>query len=182
MINTIGMLEFNSISQGIKVADVMKKAADVEIILAQPNCPGKYTVLIAGDVSAVKSSLRAGKEQSGPFLVDDMIISRIHHSLISAINGTTQIEKVNAVGVLEYFSMPSAIIGGDAAAKASDVNLIQVRLGTGLGGKGYVTFTGDVSAVKNSLDAAVAASSKNGMLYNKVFISSPSEEVFKTLL
>ena len=182
MINTIGMLEFNSISQGIKVADVMKKTADVEIILAQPNCPGKYTVLIAGDISAVQSSVRSGKEQSGPFLVDDMIISRIHHTLISAINATTHVEKVNAVGVLEYFSIASTIIGGDAAAKASDVDLIQIRLGTGLGGKGYVTFTGDVSAVKTSLNAAVAASNKNGMLFNKVFISSPDKEVFKSLL
>ncbi|MFW6001319.1 MAG: BMC domain-containing protein [Halanaerobium sp.] len=182
MIRTIGMLEFNSISQGIKVADVMKKAGDVNLILAQPNCPGKYTILISGDVSAVKSSISAGKEASGPFLVDHMIVSRIHEDLISAINGTTDVENVNAVGVLEYFSMPSAIIGADAAAKASNVKLIQVRLGTGLGGKAYVSFTGDVSAVQQSLNAGEAVTKGNGMLYNKVFISSPDKDVFKTLL
>jgi len=182
MIRTIGMLEFNSISQGIKVADVMKKAADVSIILAQPNCPGKYTVLIYGDISAVKSSIASGKEQSDPFLVDDMIISRIHEDLISAINGTTEVEKVDAVGVLEYFSMPSAIRGADAAAKASHVKLIQVRLGTGLGGKAYVTFTGDVSAVQQALNAGAAVTKDTGMLYNKVFLPSPDKEVFKTLL
>ncbi|RCW45656.1 MULTISPECIES: BMC domain-containing protein [unclassified Halanaerobium] len=182
MITTIGLLEFNSISQGIKVADIMKKAADVDLILAQPTCPGKYTILISGDVSAVKSSVKSGIEKGDPFVVDHLVISRIHNQLLNAINATTEIEKVNAVGVLEYFSIASAIIGADAAAKAAQVDLIQVRLGTGLGGKAYVTFTGDVSAVKQALNAGAAAGKDNGMLYNKVFISSPDKDVFKTLL
>ncbi|QTL98799.1 BMC domain-containing protein [Iocasia frigidifontis] len=182
MITTIGLLEFNSISQGIKTADVMKKAADVELILAQPTCPGKYTILISGDISAVKSSLAAGVKAGNPFVVNDMLISRIHHQLLKAINATTEITRVNAVGVLEYFSIASAIKGADAVAKAAQVDLIQLRLGTGLGGKAFVSFTGDVSAVEQALNAGAVLSKNDGMLYNKVLISSPDKELFKTLL
>jgi microcompartment protein CcmL/EutN len=182
MIIAIGLLEFNSISQGIKVTDIMKKAADVEIIMAQPTCPGKYTVLISGSVSAVNSSVNSGVGSGGPFLVDHMVIPRIHHQLLSAMNGTTEIGDVNAVGVLEYFSVASAIVGADAAVKSADVELMQVRLATGLGGKAYVTFSGDVGAVEQALEAGEAANDNNGMLYNKIMISSPDKDVFKTLL
>ena len=182
MIIAIGLLEFNSISQGIKVADIMKKAADVEIIMAQPTCPGKYTVLISGSVSAVNASVESGVASSGPFLVDYMVISRIHHQLLSAMNGTTEIGDVNAVGVLEYFSVASAIVGADAAVKSAEIDLMQVRLATGLGGKAYVTFSGDVGAVKQALEAGAVANENNGMLYNKILISSPDRDLFKTLL
>lgn len=182
MITTIGLLEFNSISQGIKVADIMKKAADVRLLLAQPTCPGKYTILISGDVSAVKSSVNSGVQAGDPFVVDHMVISRINDQLLNAINATTKIEEANAVGVLEYFGIASAIVGADAAAKAARVDLIQLRLGTGLGGKAYVTFTGDVSAVEQALNAGAAAGKDNGMLYNKIMISSPDKEVFASLL
>ncbi|KXS49446.1 Carboxysome shell and ethanolamine utilization microcompartment protein CcmL/EutN [Halanaerobium congolense] len=182
MIIAIGLLEFNSISQGIKVADIMKKAADIEIIMAQPTCPGKYTVLISGSVSSVNASVESGVAGSGPFLVDHMVIPRIHHQLLSAMNGTTEIGDVNAVGVLEYFSVASAIFGADAAVKAAEINLMQVRLATGLGGKAYVTFSGDVGAVEQALEAGAAANENNGMLYNKIMISSPDKDLFKTLL
>lgn len=182
MIHAIGLLEFNSISQGIKVADIMKKAADVEIIMAQPTCPGKYTVLISGSVSSVNASVQNGVQESGPFLVDHMVISRIHHQLLSAMGGTTEIGDVNAVGILEYFSVASAIVGADAAAKSAEVNLMQVRLATGLGGKAYVTFSGDVGAVEQALEAGAAANENNGMLYNKIIITSPDKDLFKTLL
>lgn len=182
MITTIGLLEFNSISQGIKVADIMKKAADIDLILAQPTCPGKYTILISGKIGAVNSSVDSGVAAGDPFVVDHMVIPRIHNQILSAINGTTEIEEINAVGVLEYFGIASAIIGADAAAKAAQVDLIQVRLGTGLGGKAYVSFTGDVSAVEQSLKAGANAGKDSGMLYNKVMISSPDKEVFASLL
>jgi microcompartment protein CcmL/EutN len=114
MIIAIGLLEFNSISQGIKVADIMKKAADIEIIMAQPTCPGKYTVLISGSVSSVNASVESGVAGSGPFLVDHMVIPRIHHQLLSAMNGTTEIGDVNAsapkiaLATLKYSKTPTA--------------------------------------------------------------------------
>jgi len=57
----LGVLEFNSIAVGIKAMDEMAKAAPVKIIEAKTVCPGKYVVIITGDVASVDASLTSGK-------------------------------------------------------------------------------------------------------------------------
>ena len=57
--------------------------------------------------------------------------------------------------IIEYFSIASAIQGADDAAKASDVSLVNVRLGFAIGGKSYITLTGKVSAVEEAVKAGV---------------------------
>ena len=49
---TIGFLELNSIAKGVEAADAMLKAAEVRLITARPSCPGKYHVLVTGEVAA----------------------------------------------------------------------------------------------------------------------------------
>ena len=65
MKKAIGLVEIKSIPIGIETADEMLKAANVELIMANPICPGKYMILITGDVGAVKSSVESGKKSSG---------------------------------------------------------------------------------------------------------------------
>lgn len=73
-------------------------------------------------------------------------------------------------------------MGADAAVKAADVNLIEVRLGTGIGGKSFVTLTGEVAAVTEACKAGAAAGGSNGMLLNSVVIPSPREEIFRAVM
>ena len=70
MFETIGFLELNSIAKGIEAADAMLKAAETELILAKAGCPGKYYILICGDVAAVKASLEAGAACAREHVVD----------------------------------------------------------------------------------------------------------------
>ena len=63
-----------------------------------------------------------------------------------------------AVGVLEFYSVASAITAADVAAKAANVTLMEVHIGYAIGGKGYVTLTGDVGAVKAAVEAASRSS------------------------
>ena len=60
MIHAIGLVEFISIGKGIEAADNMAKVADVKIQVMKPLCPGKFMVLISGDVSSVQQSVNAG--------------------------------------------------------------------------------------------------------------------------
>lgn len=182
MIRTIGLLELNSIAKGIETADAMIKAAEVELILANSICPGKYIVLIAGDVGAVKASVEAGKEVGKQYIVDDLILPSIHPQLINAINGATQVDEVNAIGVMEFFSVATSIVAADAAAKAALIQLIEIRLGFAIGGKSFVTLSGDVSAVKEAIKAGSMIAKENGMLISKVVIPSPRRELFQKLL
>lgn len=178
---TIGFLELNSIAKGIEAADAMLKTAAVRLIAARPRCPGKYHVLVTGEVAAVQSSVEAGVAVAAGNLVDQVVIPRVHPQVIEAIGMSTVPERANAVGILEYFSVTASIHGADAAVKAADVTLLEVRLGSGIGGKSFVVMTGDVSAVEAGVEAGAAQAGDSGLLVSRVVIPSPHPELFESL-
>ena len=110
-----------------------------------------------------------------------MVISHVHEQVPKAINACNEVGQVAAVGVMEAFSLCTAVVVADAAVKAADVRLIDIRLGRGLGGKSFITMTGEVAAVR----AAVAAGEKKpeaaGMLSESVVIPSPHPDLIKSL-
>ena len=88
-------------------------------------------------------------------------------------------------GVFSSFVACAVISGGAArkvvgvAAKAANITLIEVRIGYAIGGKGYVTLTGDVGAVR----AAVAAAEREAeLLVGTTVIPRPSPKLFQSLL
>lgn len=142
----IGMVELTSIARGIETCDYMVKAAQVDLIRASTVCPGKYIILIAGDTGDVKASMAEGVRRGGECVVNTLLLPNVHPQLIPAISMTTQVPQDGALGILEFYSIASAITAADVAAKAANVTLIEVRIGYAIGGKGYVTLTGDVGA------------------------------------
>ena len=104
-VTAIGMVEFNSIAQGIDSTDAMCKIADVTLLVSKTVCPGKYISIVAGDTSAVQQAVHAGEDKAPECTVDSFIIPNIHKSLIPAIAGTSSIENVRALGLIECFSV-----------------------------------------------------------------------------
>lgn len=182
MIRAIGLVEFTSIARGIEAADAMLKAATIELLDAKPICPGKYIVLICGDVSAVENSVRAGKNIGEGCVVDDFVIPNVHPSVIKAISCSTMVYDLEALGVIESFAIASLIVSADAAVKTGEVELIEVRVGMGIGGKSFVTLTGDVGAVKSAINAGSQACREKGMLVETVVIPSPHKELKSSIL
>ncbi|WP_373844562.1 BMC domain-containing protein [Clostridium sp.] len=182
MVRTIGMVELNSIAKGIKTADAMVKAAEVKLLLSKTVCPGKYIILITGNVGAVTASIEAGVSIGGQHVVDKLLLPNVHEQVIPAINEATGVSQLKDLGVMEFFSISTGIVAADAAAKSADVQLIEVRMGVGVGGKSFVTLTGDVSAVKNAVEAGVNVSLETGMLVNSEVISGPSKDLLQYLL
>lgn len=179
---TIGFLELNSIAKGIETADIVLKAAAVNLIFARSGCPGKYYLLFSGEVAAVQASLDAGREIGGEHVVDSCVIPRVHPQVIQAIGMTAMPDAMRAVGVMEFFSVTASIYGADAAAKAADVDLVDVRLGTGIGGKSFVVLTGEVAAVHEAVQAGIHTPNAEGMLVSSVVIPSPHPELLDSLL
>jgi microcompartment protein CcmL/EutN len=176
-IEAIGLIELNSIALGVMTADEMVKVAPVILIAAMTICPGKYICLVGGEVSAVDSSVRRGREIGAEFMVDSLFIPGIHPDVFPAIMGTADVGEVKALGVIETFSVAASIIAGDGAAKAAAVRLKDLRLGQGLAGKGFVTMTGDVSDVTAGVRAGVALVRPTGMLVKSVIIPRPHGEL-----
>ena len=181
MYNAIGMVEFTSISRGIYAADQMMKAADVDAISSVSVCPGKYIVIISGDVGAVESSVNVGIETAGEFYVDSLMLANVHPDVFPAITATTMPEKVKAVGIIETFSL-SCIIGvADACLKVAAVEAIEIRMGTGLGGKAYFSFTGELSAVDSAVATGKQVAIDHGLLINAEIIPSLTKELMQAL-
>ncbi len=180
--NALGMVELNCIPKGIEAADAMLKAADVSIVSAQSVCPGKYIAVMSGDVAAVKASVDAGVAVSAGNLIDSIVIPNIHPQVLRAVAACTDIEYMGAVGIIETFSLAAAIIAADAAVKAADVTLIEVRLGRGLGGKSFIILTGDVAAVKAANAAAEALEEVKGLLSGSVVIPSPHPDLINAIV
>jgi microcompartment protein CcmL/EutN len=83
---------------------------------------------------------------------------------------------------MEFYSFTAAVYAADAAVKAADVDLLEVRLGTGIGGKSFVILTGEVAAVSESVKAGINTPNAEGMTLSSVVIPSPHPELLETLL
>lgn len=182
MKRAIGLLELKNITKGILAADAMLKAANVEILMAQAMCPGKYVVMVAGDVGAVQSAVRSGTAVSGnDNVVDEFILPNLHDSVFPALTGCTEVKEIRALGIIESYSVASAIVAADSAAKAAAVQLLEVRLARGMGGKAMVTLTGDVGAVTSAIRAGSNAIKDNGFLVDQLILPAPHSGLHKVL-
>lgn len=178
----IGMVEYATVSTGIKAADLILKTAKVELLEAQTVCPGKYIVLFGGEISAVKASLEAAKKQYEEHLIDDFLLGNPHDSIFPAIYGTAEITEKKALGVVETYSAAAIITAADEAAKTSQVSLIELRIARGMCGKSYLMLTGEIAAVEAAVEKAKAAAEKNGMLLDSSVIANPDEKLWDSIL
>lgn len=182
MLKSIGLVELNSIAKGIQVADIMLKTAEVDLLISTPVCPGKYIVLIHGDVAEVESSVKAGINIARENIVDDLILPRVHPQVFPAITSTNPLVDLKALGILESFSIAAMIVAADTALKTACVDAIELRLGTGIGGKSYFTMTGDVAAVEAAIEAGAKGIIEKGLLVQKVLIPAPSPKLLKFII
>lgn len=173
----LGLLELKSIAKGMIVADAVVKKAPVNLLASNPICPGKYMIILAGEVSDVEESLKAGVAAGGDLLINDLFLPSIHGDIIPAISGTIAIKSFAALGIVEYFSIASCIIGADLAAKATDAKLVTIRLANGLGGKAYFVMTGELADVEASIYTAKIK--KDGMLAGCEIIASPHPDLIE---
>jgi microcompartment protein CcmL/EutN len=176
----IGIVELNSLARGAVVCDAMAKRAPIEVLQSHPICPGKFLILVAGEVDDVKEAMDAGMHYGGYTTTDTTIIENLHPQVLPAIQGANPVPEISSVGLLETWVAPSCVIAADKACKAAEITLIEVRLGNGLGGKAYMTLTGELHAVEAAMAAAVAAVT-SGQLIRFEIIPAPHIQVKPTL-
>ncbi|MTV47982.1 BMC domain-containing protein [Heliobacillus mobilis] len=173
MKHAIGLLEIENVTKGILAADTMLKSGNVELVVAQPMCPGKYIVLVSGDVGAVQSAVRSGQAVAKESVVNDFVLPNVHPSIFPALNGCSEVKQIRALGVIETYSVASAVVAADTAVKAAGVELIEIRLARGLGGKSIISLTGDVGAVSAAIQAGSHVIKESGFLVDQIVIPAP---------
>lgn len=175
------MNEFMSIPTGMFACDAMLKAADVELVSAGCVCAGKYYIVVAGEVAAVRSAVEAGREVAENLLIDSLVIPNVDPQVAPAISACTMVDRLDALGIMETYSLCAAVHAADAAAKAAEVDLLEVRLGRGLGGKSFILLNGEVAAVQSSIKAAEALEETQGLMAQSAVIPSPHPDMLKAI-
>jgi len=166
----LAALETSSIAQGVVVADAMLKEAEVELLEACTLSPGRFWVLVGGSVATVRASHRRGVEVAADTLLDQLFLPQLHEMVLPALRGLVPASTDDAIGVLETLTAASAIVAADTAVKAARVTLRDLRLANGLGGKGIVSLTGEVSDVQAAVEAGRAEALRRGLLARAVVV------------
>jgi microcompartment protein CcmL/EutN len=178
----IGLIELNSIARGIIACDALIKKAPVKVISAMPICPGKYMILFTGDEASVEESLEEGESVADEYQVDRLYLPNVHPQVIPAVSSLTEVTTLDALGIIETFSVASAIVAADAAVKAAGIDLVEVRLAKGLAGKSFVTLTGDLADVEAAMKAGCDKAAQEGLLVTQTTIPAPHVDLSQFIL
>lgn len=206
--NAFGMIEVYSFTTALCAADIMAKAADVKIIAFDrnrpfaPNSPAPLImgVKIEGSVAAVKAAIEAAKEYAeskGRYIVSHVIArpddstekmaylmdinkDKFNKKLPKTLLGY-EVPAVNysgSLGILEVSGFTAAVVGLDSMLKAASVRLLhkEERLG---GRLVTLVVTGNVSAVKASVEHGAEVAAPIGEVFGTECISNPHPELMK---
>ena len=182
MSKAIGLVEYKTIPKGVEAADAMLKASEVHILFSSPICPGKYVTIVCGEVDSVETAVARAVATSGIFTIESHVLTSVHPSVIPAITATVEFGVVEALGVVETICAVAAIKAGDVAAKAAGVRLVEIRIARGLGGKGFVLFTGGLGSVETSVHACERQLGDEGGIVSAVVIPSPHKDLISFVL
>lgn len=182
MSKAIGMVEYKTVSTGIKAADLIVKTAQVELLQSQTVCPGKFIILFTGELSTVRVCVDAVEKEYPESLIDKFVLGNPHEDIFKALTCTSELEDVAALGVIETFTGASAIVAADHAAKTAEVQLFEIRVARGMCGKSYLLMTGSVAAVTEAVESSCKLIREDGLLLDYAVIPSPAKDFVNTLL
>ncbi|MBI5478447.1 MAG: BMC domain-containing protein [Deltaproteobacteria bacterium] len=177
----LGIVETQSIARGVVCADAMVKKAPVTILQNHPVSPGKFVVVIAGQVAAVEEAMRAGEDAALHLIVDRLFLPQAHEQLAPLLAGHSRPAVIGAVGIIETATVVATVLASDAAAKAAHIDLLEMRLGQGIGGKGYLTLTGELPDVEAAMAAGVAAIAPALLVLSEI-IPAPHDDLRTRLI
>ena len=155
MLYAVGVVELKSIAEGIKACDGALKAANIRLVSAHPSCPGKYEIILTGSISNVTASVDYIRNGFGKYVIDASVMGRIDENVVKALFGTQQ--------------------------EAANVALYDLRISRGIGGKGLVLLTGDVSDVTAAVETGSNYAKDLGLLHSSSVIAAPHADLWKQL-
>lgn len=159
----LALLELTGIARGMVVCDALVKRAVVDVLRSHPIDPGKYLIVVAGPVAEIEEALDAAAEAAGDMLLDQLVLPHAHPQLLPAIRGQGGVRDVSSLGVVEAHTLAGAVLSLDAALKSAEVGCVELRLASGLGGKGYFVVTGELYDVEAAIEAAAEHAGADAM-------------------
>lgn len=181
MIYAVGVIELKSVAKGIEACDSALKSAGIRLVSAHPACPGKYEMIFTGELSDVQAAMDHVKGGFERYIVDSSMMGRIDEQVVKALFGAQETQPQGSLAVVETFSAASAIKAADLAVKTSKVDILDLRVSRGMGGKGVVLLTGSVSDVTAAAEAGANYAKELGLLTNYSVIAAPHADLWKQI-
>lgn len=181
MYKAIGVIELKSIPKGVEAADAALKSAGIEMVSAHPSCPGKYEIVLAGSISDVSVAVQHVNKRFDGYVIDSCVMGKIEEQVIKALFGTQVGERKGSLGLIETFSASSAIKAADIAVKTARVEIYDLRVSRGMGGKGVVMLTGDVGDVTAAVEAGANYAKELSTLSSFTVIAAPHSELWNQM-
>lgn len=181
MYQAVGVIELKSIAKGVEATDAALKSAGIRLISAHPACPGKYEIILTGTIANVTAAVEHVRSRFEERLVDYSIMGRIDEQVITALFGTQVAERRGSLGVIETYSAASAIKAADIAVKTAKVEIFELRVSRGMGGKGVVLLTGEVGDVTAAVEAGAAHAEAQGTFTGSSVIPAPHELLWEQM-
>lgn len=175
----LALLEFESIAAGITAGDAMVKRAPLDLIKAGTVQPGKYLVLIGGQVADVEEAIDAARSAAPDTLIDIVFLPDVHPDVVAAVAGARRTDDGEALGIIETTTVAAIIRAADAGVKGSRVTLRELRMADGLGGKGYLLFGGSIADVEAGV--TIGSALVGGQLIRDSVISQLHREMLDNL-
>ncbi len=173
-------LEVHGLARGFVCLDALVKKAKSRICLAATVTPGKFLILMDGSVAEVEESLLEAERIAADKLIDRFFLPFAHPQLETRVFGPMADPGAAAMGIIECSTACSGIASADAALKAAEVSLNVIHLSSGIGGKSFYAFCGDLFDVEASVQAAVDRAGPDRILGFEI-IANPHPEFISSL-
>jgi microcompartment protein CcmL/EutN len=174
----LAIVEFSDIPVGMFATDAMLKKAPIAFIKCGTISRGRYLTLIGGTTASVDEALAEGIAQGGDGVLDRIMLADVHPRVYDAIVGLRRTTGLGALAVLETDTVASNVRAAEVAIKATDVEVIEIRLAdTGLSGKGVSLYRGDLHQIQEAMDVALRFLDQVGVPARHRIVASPHESL-----
>lgn len=177
MRNSVGSLEFKSISKGIEVSNEIFKNYDLDIIYAKSVCPGKFLVIFSGDSESINNAIDFAINMSDNYLIENFIIHKVHKKLIDALKTSSFNKNIDGkcFGVVETLKICTGLKALDYILKYNDVDIFKLQLGFAIGSKLVFLISGNTSDIENAI-SSIKNNLSSKELLNVAVMSSVCKE------
>jgi len=177
----IALIEFGSIAAGTFAADKMVKRSPVELLHAGTVHNGKYLILVGGGTAEVDESYREGIAAAPAEILDEVLLPDVHPRVVKALDGARSFAAYESLVVIETSTIAAILRATDAAVKGARVDLAELRLANGLGGRGVAILTGDLSDVQAAAEIAERCLAGRNVTLCHSIVSNVHEQIASRL-
>ncbi len=132
----------------------------MEVLAAGTVQGGHWLIAFAGEVEPVELSFARALLRAGTAVVDSVLLPYAEPRLLPALqdggrDGTVRFPfPGDALGVVQTASPPTLLRAVDAALKGATVELVELRIAEGLGGRALATLWGNQHDVEAAIELA----------------------------